>query len=81
MSGLKKMGRCLNNGRCELADSGAPIALDPAAKFSCPDCRSELIPHTGRAKAPTSAASTRAVLKLLAAPMLVLLIGIGINFV
>lgn len=75
------MGRCLNNGRCGLADTGAPIALDPGANFTCPDCRSELIPHDGRAKSPASAATTRMILKVLAVPTLVLLVGVGINFI
>ncbi|MBC7522504.1 MAG: hypothetical protein H7268_15600 [Sandarakinorhabdus sp.] len=80
MAGMKRMGRCLNNGRCELANSAAPIPLDPGAPFKCPDCRSELVLHLGKARKQGSAESTRLVLKVLVLPALVLLVGVGINF-
>ena len=80
MSGMKRMGRCLNNGRCDMADSALPIPLDFDAAFVCPDCRSELVPHLGKAR-KSSASETRMILKVLAIPVVALIVGLAINFI
>lgn len=39
----QRFGRCLNQGRCELADTNAHIPIAAGAEMSCPKCQSEMV--------------------------------------
>lgn len=38
-----RFGRCLNEGRCDLADSNARIPLAPEAELTCPSCHMPVV--------------------------------------
>jgi phosphate transport system substrate-binding protein len=82
MIGPQRLGRCLNAGRCGLAGERGPIPIAADAPFTCPECRSELIPHEGRAKKVEPGKKLPKVPKMLLLPalLLALLVIIGIRY-
>lgn len=46
----QRFGRCLNEGRCELADSNAHIPLAPDAPLTCPKCQMPIVVRAAAGK-------------------------------
>lgn len=81
MLGPERLGRCLNAGRCGLAGERGPVPVAADAPFTCPECKSELIPFT-KAKKVEPGKERPPVPKLLLWPalLLALLVIIGIRY-
>lgn len=82
MIGEMRLGRCINRGRCGLANQGDAIPVDPDARFICPECKAELIASVPRQKKvePGEKKKNRPTLLLASAVLLTILIGVGIWF-
>lgn len=82
MMTAKRLGRCLNTGKCGLAGERGPIPIAADAPFKCPECQSDLIPHEGRPQKTEAGKKPPRVPRLvwLSALLLLLLIIIGLRY-
>ena len=81
MIGSVALGRCLNRGRCGLADAGTAIPVTGDAPFVCPECGSKLLPHEGVPKRVKPDQPKRKFPWLIVIPAVILVLAIGIGLV